>query len=224
MCCSSSALHVAENRAALSIVTAEAAKEAGVKHLLVVSETTVENLDTTFGKQFNEIETAVSSMGVPYTFFRLPFFFENFFVFLPTIKEESMFYGPVNANMPLASVGVEDAGLAAAAILVSPGKHAEKTYTIVSDRHSYDDVARAFTKALGREVKYVRIDYEDRKASFMKLGFAEWQARGVMELYKLIDAGSSVTDPKDIKDFSKLTGEKPTDLFTWVSSAASAFK
>ena len=214
----------AENRAELSIVTAEAALEAGVKHLLVLSVATAELTDTTFGKQFHEIETAISNLGVPYTFLRLPLFIENYFAFQASIKDQLVFHGPVDPVMPYTSVAVDDAGSAAAAILSSPETHAGKTYTIVSDRHSFEDVAETFTKGLSRQVRYVRVPYEDAKAGFMQMGVQEWQAEGIMELYRLIDAGSPVTNQENLNDFSEITSKKPTPLRSWVMRVASGFK
>ena len=66
-----------ENRVQLAITTAEAAKDTGVKHLMVVSVITVNLKDTIFGAQFAEIEEKISKLGVSYTFLRLPAFAEN---------------------------------------------------------------------------------------------------------------------------------------------------
>ena len=60
-----------------AIATAEAAKEAGVKAVVVVSGITADLTDTLFGRQFNEIEDKISKLGVPYTILRLPYFAEN---------------------------------------------------------------------------------------------------------------------------------------------------
>lgn len=54
-------------------------------------------------------------------------------------------------------ITVEDAGKAAAAVLADPTKHADKTYTVASDRQSMGEIAIAFSKVLGKEVKYVQI-------------------------------------------------------------------
>ena len=65
-----------EDRAELAISTTEAAKEAGVKFVLLVSVLTADLTDTVFGAQFSKIETAVSQIGVSYCFIRLPLFVE----------------------------------------------------------------------------------------------------------------------------------------------------
>ena len=56
------------------------------------------------------------------------------------------------------------------------------------------------------------------------MGLEEWLVNGLMELYKLVDIGSKVIDEPDRDDITKITGEKPTDLETWLSLVAEAFK
>ena len=214
-----------ENRAELAISTAEAAKEAGVNFILVVSVPTAELTDTVFGKQLSEVEDKISKLGVPYTILRLPFFVENYFGFKDPIVNQSSIYTPVDPTKPFISVVVADAGKAGAAILVSYKSHTNKTYTIVSDRHTYNDVAAEFSKALGKEIKYIRVPYEAAKQSFWGMGFQEWQTDGLLDLYKLVDSGSPLlTSQADLTQFERITGEKPTNLKTWISQVAGAFK
>ena len=213
-----------ENRAELSIKTAEAAKEAGVKNLVVVSAVTAEHTDTIFGKQFNEIESSISKLGVPYTFLRLPLFVENYFGFKETIQKMSTIMVPVDPTKPYTPVVVGDAGKAAAAVLVDPSKHANKTYSIVSDRHTHNDVAKTFSEALGKEVTVTTNSYEDAKKFLMGVGLPEWQVDGILESYKLIDNGSPTTNQEDMSKIKNITGEDPTSLKGWVNAVAPAFK
>ena len=53
----------AENRAQLTISTAEFAKQAGVKHIAVVSVPSADFTDTTFGRQFNELEKKLQGLA-----------------------------------------------------------------------------------------------------------------------------------------------------------------
>ena len=98
-----------KNHAELSIKTAEVATEAGVKHLLVVNVLTAEHTDTIFGKQFNEIESSISKLGVPYTFLCLPLFVENYFGFKETIQKMSKVILPVDPTKPYTPVVVGNA-------------------------------------------------------------------------------------------------------------------
>jgi len=213
-----------ENRAELSIKTAEAAKEAGVKHILMLSVLTAEVTSTIFGKQFNEIETAVVKLGVPYTFIRLPMFVENYFGFKESIQKMSTIIVPVDPTKPYTPVTVSDAGKAAAAILADPSKHVSKTYPVVSNRHTHGDVAKVFSEVLGKEVTITTNKYEEAKQFLMSVGMPEWQTNGVLELYKLIDSGSTDINQQSLSSYKDITGEEPTSLKDWVSSVAPAFQ
>ena len=214
----------AENRAPLTIATAKAAESAGVKHLAVVSAPTVALPDTVFGRQLTDIEESIKKLSIPYTFIRLPLFIENYFGFKDPIQGQSSIYSPVDPTKPYTPVAVADAAKAAAVVLTDPSKHTNKIYLISSDRHTFNDVATAFSEALGKEVKYVQVPYDAAKEAFIKTGVPEWQTDGILELYRLIDDGSPFTNLPDISNFTTLTGEKPTDLKTWVSQVAGAFK
>ena len=79
----------AENRAELTIATAEAAKKAGVKYVVVVSVLMADLTDTIFGRQLKEVEDKISKLGVPYTFLRLPPFVDNYWAFKDPIVGQS---------------------------------------------------------------------------------------------------------------------------------------
>lgn len=211
-----------KNRAELAIKTAEAAKKAGVKHLVVVS---VPVVTVTIGKQFTQLEGAISTLGVPYTIIRLPWFIENYFSFKETIQKMSTIIVPLDATKPYITVAAIDGGRAAAAILADVSKHVNKTYTIVSERHTYGDVAKTFSEALGKEVTITACTYEDTEKGMLAMGiFEPWQAESLLEVYKAIDNGSPAIAQESGSDFQNVTGEEPTSLKDWVNSVAPLFK
>ena len=108
-----------ENRVQLVTATAEVAKEAGVKFVLVVSGVMANLTDTIIGAQFSEIEDEVGKLGVPYTFLRLPFFVENLWGFKDSITGQGAIYCPVDPDKPYEAVVVEDAGKAGRPFLLT---------------------------------------------------------------------------------------------------------
>ena len=212
-----------EDQATLTNKTAKVAKAAGVKFIAIVSGT-LTNTDTVFGKAWLEIEGAISKLGVPYTILRLPLFVENYWGFIDGIVGQSSIFNPVDPTKPFTAVVMEDAGKAAAAILTDPQKHAGKTYTIVSDRHTYNDVAAAFSEVLGKEVKYVHVPYEAAKKALTDMGVAEWGITGITEFFRLIDSGAPETNLANLADFTAITGEQPTTLKSWVGKYGGAFQ
>jgi uncharacterized protein YbjT (DUF2867 family) len=213
-----------ENRAQLAIATAETAKTAGVKHVVVVSVSSADDTNTVFGKQFYDIEVAISQLGVSYTHLRLPAFFENHFGFIETVRKQSLLFSPCDPTKSFTASVAKDTGLAGAVVLSDPGKHVNKTYNIISDRHSYGDVATALSEVLGKEVKYNRISYEDTKKSLVAAGFPDWLVNGQLDYMKGIDSGAANQEHIANGDFERITGEKPTSLKTWLPTVGDVFQ
>ena len=213
------------NRIKLAIGAAEVAKLSGVKHILTVSMTTAELTDTIYGKLYSELESSIQHLEVPYTLIRLPRFVDSYWAFQHHIQHKSSFSTPGDPTKPLSAVVVEDAGKAAAAIMAEPEKHYGKTYKLISNCHTLNDLAAVFSEVLGKEVKYERMSYEDQRRLLIEVvGFSEEAAEGVLELYRLIDEESPVANQKDMSHFTKITGEEPTSLKEWVTRVAPAFK
>ncbi|XP_028403076.1 uncharacterized protein LOC114525829 [Dendronephthya gigantea] len=211
------------NRAELVGKTAEAAKSAGVDYIVVISGTTAEKPDTILGKQLCEVEQAVTSLEVPFVILRLPWFMESYFKYKDSIKADLMFHAPVDGGKEFQVVCMDDAGSAAAVVLASPEKHAGKIYTLVSDRNTFEQVSAALTRALSREITYVRMSYEETRQSLQNAGVPELFIEGLLEFYQTIDSGEAQAFGGD-EHFKEITGKNPTKLLTWMNRFASAFK
>ena len=209
----------------LAIGAAEVAKASGVKHILTVSVLTVQLTDTIYGKQYGELESSVKHLQIPYTFIRLPPFVDNYWAYKRPIQQNSSFSTPGDPTKPFSAVVVEDAGKAAAAIMAEPEKHYGKTYKLISNRHTLNELAAAFSQALGKNVKYERISYNDCRRRLVEVvGFSEEDADGILEIYRLTDEECPMVDDPEMSHFNQITGEKPTSLKEWVNEVAPAFK
>jgi uncharacterized protein YbjT (DUF2867 family) len=68
---------VAQHRERLGVNAIEAAKAAGVKHVVLQSISTADLVSTTYGRQFYPVEIAMKTSGIPFTILRLPLFTDN---------------------------------------------------------------------------------------------------------------------------------------------------
>ena len=193
-----------------------------MKAVVVVSGITVYMTDTFFGRQLGEIEDKISKLGVPYTILRLSYFAENHWGLKDSIIGQSSIYSPIDPTKPFSVIATEDAGKAAAAILVDPTKHANKTYDLASDQQTLDEVTEGFSKALGIEVKYIRVPYDSDKQEFLDKGFPEWQLDGLFDFFRMVDSGSMPL--ANLSAFSQITGEQPTDLKAWLAKYSGGFQ
>lgn len=219
----------AENCDQLAITTAEVAKDVGVKFIMIVSLhiTMVENIaDTIIGVPYAAVEEAVEKLGVPFAILRLPDFTDNLWRQKRSILGQGVIHAGRDPEKVAGSIVVEDAGKAAAVILVDPSKHAGKTYCLVSDCFSYNDVVKAFSEVLRKEIKYNQLSTENLKQMLTAAKLPQRIADGLVELSKLSAESSPATQDKEAvtPDYEMITGEKPTTLKAWVEKNAPGFQ
>lgn len=212
----------AENRVELVVNGIQAAKDAGVDHIVVVSGITAGDHGTIFGKHFGEIETRVQNSGLKYTVLRLPFFIDNLWMHRDSIRQQSRIYSPLRPDTLFTPIAVQDVGEAAALILKDPNSHVNKTYIFSTRPCTMADTAQAFSAGLGRKIEYEQVSYDDAKKSLMDIGMPEWQAIGVLELFHFMDDNSKLTN-NYTEDFKKITGRDPTTVDQWASHVSGAF-
>ena len=117
---------------------------------------------------------------------------------------------------------MDDVGLVAAVVMSNPGKHVSKTYDMVSDRRSYNDIVKAFKEVLGKDIKYVQRSLEENKAVLLQLGLPEWNAEGGNEFAQEVNEGKH--EKGNDGDIAAITGKAPTSVEAWLERYAGLFK
>ncbi|EAR98695.1 Trk system potassium uptake protein TrkA, amine-terminal domain protein (macronuclear) [Tetrahymena thermophila SB210] len=202
------------DRTQITINAIQAARQANIQYVLLVSIPCADNQNILFGRQFTPIEKELKASGLKYGILRLPMFTDNAWGNNEPIRTHNTFYGPINGDKKFVTVAVQDAALAAAIILENPSKHNGKTYTITSDYKSSDEQAQIFSQALGRQIKYVNATFEGSKQSLLKM-MPEWQVDGLLELYSLVEK-SDVSQVNQTSDYKQITGNSPTTTLSWM--------
>lgn len=211
------------DRTKLAINGLEAAEEAGVEFVAVVSVLT-SGTNSIFGKQFAPIEAKAKILSIPTSILRLPLFIDNNWLNADSIKGQGTFYDPRDPTKKHTAVAVSDVGKAAADILTSPEKHANTTYKLVAPAFNLNDLAAAFTSTLDKKITVTTVPYDAAKEAFMGNGFPEWQVDGILELFKYIDDDSELTNENNTGDIASITGEKATTVTEWTKQVAAGFK
>ncbi|XP_028403918.1 uncharacterized protein LOC114526501 [Dendronephthya gigantea] len=98
----------APDRVELTRITAEAARDARVKHILTIGAFGKPNLALT--RQMREIENIITNLGPNYTILRLPWFMDNFFGFKDTIQKFSAIYDSIDPSKRFPTVCMDDLG------------------------------------------------------------------------------------------------------------------
>lgn len=130
----------------------EAAKEAGVRHIVFLSLQGVERQTRT---PHYAIEQYLRASGVQWTFLRPSFFMQNLSTtHLEEIRTRSEIFVP--AGMGKTNfVDVRDIGEAAAHILANPQQHEGKAFDLTGNAsYTYNEIAALLTNELGRTIRY----------------------------------------------------------------------
>lgn len=141
------------------------------------------------------MEEVLKSSGLPWTMVSPTFYMQNTMMAAQTIASDGMLYWDVGDGK-LGMIDVRDIVDAAFAVLTSSG-HEGKNYILTGpEAISFHDVAKTFSKVLGKDVTYVNVPHEASLESMVGMGFPEWIARGYGELMEGFSEGfaNRVTD------------------------------
>lgn len=210
--------------------TAAVAKHHGVEIFVNISQMTVSQMsiyETTESHQQKYhwlVEQALNWSGIPVVHLRATIFLEHPFFSLFAASsiaksgEIRLPFGKAKTS-PIATV---DVARVAAEILASPSSHVGKVYELTGPKsQNMDDMAKEFSKALNREIRYVDIPEDEWEKELKQSNIPAHVTNHFRTQLKLqrADRYNRFTD-----DVEKVTGEKATSVESWVRSNVQLFK
>jgi uncharacterized protein YbjT (DUF2867 family) len=197
----------------------DSAARAGVAH--VVKATSKASADSPIARRRGqaEIEAGLDLSGIPHTLLRSNAYMQNVLALAPAIAAASSF-GSAAGKGRAGMVDARDVAAVAAAIAVSPGPHAGKTYWLTGpERISNYDVADVLSKLLGRTITYRELTFQENKDAMIRAGVPEQIAEMNAQAFSLTAEGDAewVTD-----DVPAILGRpsRPFDQFAIDHAAA----
>jgi uncharacterized protein YbjT (DUF2867 family) len=205
------------NQTELELNAVEAAKTAGVRHIVKQSVMGAAEESYSLANVHRPVERAIEASGLAWTFLRPNSFMQNLVTFAaPTIRAEDAFYS-ASGQARISHVDVRDIAAVAVAALRAPG-HEGRIYTLSGpEALTYDDMADELSKALGREIRHISLPPTDLKAGMMAEGMPEAIADRMLDLERYFreDRAGGVTD-----DVRQMTGREPRQFAAYVRETA----
>lgn len=207
----------APNQTELEKNAVEAAKSAGIKHIVKLSVMAADKEDYRLGKIHREGEKAIEASGLDWTFIRANSFMQNTVNYAgSTIKEQSAIYSAIG-DAKISHVDVRDIAAVAVAALTEDG-HAGKAYDLNGpDALSYDEIAAQLTDALGRKINHVNIPLEDLRGAMLEQEMPKFMVDNLVDLERLYGEGKAAADHSDIK---AVTGSEPRHFAEFAKETA----
>ncbi|MGO4439587.1 SDR family oxidoreductase [Rhizobium sp. RAF56] len=186
----------------------EAAKAAGIKHILYTSMPSPDKSLVTFAPDHLGTENAIKASGISHTILRDAWYIDNFMMSLPHNLEGGKWY-TATAGGRVAYISREDCALAIAAALAAETS-ANAVYTLTgSQSTTTEEVAAVVSAVVGKPLDVVQVNDEQLAAGMTGAGLPIFVVDMLVSADANIRAGNFdlVTD-----DFHKLTGRQPQTL------------
>ena len=188
------------------LAAVEAAKRAGVKHIVKLSVIGAGREDYSFANVHRPVEEAIEASGIAWTHLRPNGFMDNMHNYMRgTIDAQGAFYSSVG-DAKISHVDVRDIAAVAAKALTEPG-HESKAYELTGpEALTYGDIAAKLGAATGREIRYVPVGDADMKSALTGQGAPEAYADAFVDLQRFYRSGVASRVSGDVKN---VTGREP---------------
>jgi uncharacterized protein YbjT (DUF2867 family) len=143
---------------------ADAAKRSGTSQFVYSSvasadqQTGIPHFDSKF-----RIEEHIRGTGMRFTIVRPAFFMENWLAMRQAIEDGTLSL-PLKSETRLQMIAVDDIGGVVAMAMEHPGKWQDGVVELAGDELSMAELAQAFTRAAGREVRYQQMPWDQFEA------------------------------------------------------------
>jgi uncharacterized protein YbjT (DUF2867 family) len=213
-------LLTAAGNAAQELRVIEAAKQAGVEHVVKISSmgASAEGLSR-LARGHAESEAALKRSGLGWTILRPGFFAQNLLAFVPAIKARGRFSASVREGK-IAPIDARDIAAVAVKALLEPG-HRGKIYTLTGPvALSYAELAAKLAAAIGRPVAYVDLPPSETREALVHAGMPGWLADDMLALQARIASGDASTV---VGDVAAVLGRAPRSFDDFARDHAAVF-
>ncbi len=171
-----------ERAEAQQLAFVAAAKRAGVKHIVKLSQLhAAADSPVRFLRYHAVVEQAIRDSGMDCTFLRPNLFMQGLLGFKDTIAQGKLFAPIGDSKISLADT--RDIAAVAFEALTKPG-HAGQSYDITGpEALTHAEIAARIGNAIGADVAFIEIPPEAMRDAAVQVGFLPWQADGLIEDY-----------------------------------------
>lgn len=197
----------------------DAAKAAGVKHVVKLSVIGAEYEMISFGKWHRASEKKLEASGLAWTFVRPGNFMSNAMMWAGSIKKDGAVYAPVGEGKT-ASIDPADIGAVAVKALTASG-HEGKAYTITGPvALTMQEQLDIIGKRIGKSLKFIDVPPEAAKKSMLEMHMPEGYVNALLELYAVMKANQASMVTNVVEE---VTGRKAATFESWVDRHAGVF-
>jgi uncharacterized protein YbjT (DUF2867 family) len=196
-----------------------AAMRAGVERIVKLSAWKADEEEFAVGRAHREVERQIEASGMAWTFLRPNTFLQNFVTYVGQgIRRHNAFADSVG-DARVSHIDARDVGQVAAQVLTEPG-HEGRAYLLSgSEAVTHEEVAGTLTLALGRPIKFIRVDDDGYRKALAREGLPAEDVEALVDISRYIRTGAGSTITQTVQE---LTGRPATPLEQFCRDYASA--
>ncbi|MFN7964664.1 MAG: NAD(P)H-binding protein [Acidobacteriota bacterium] len=201
------------------IAAVDAAKAAGVAHVVKLSVWGAETEGFSFAKIHRPVERHLQASGLTWTLLRPNGFMQNVVnYYATTIKSQNAFYLP-SRGARISHVDARDVAAVAATALTKPGFEARVLTLSGPEALTYTEIARKLSAALGREITYVDVPDEAFKQGAIAAGIPAYYVDALIDLIHFYSSHEAGTITPDVQS---VTGRPPISFDSFANDYKAA--
>lgn len=137
-----------------------------------------------------KMDDLLMETGAAFRGLAMPSFMDNVLRQAASIRTKGLMFGTVDPDRKMPTTATCDMGAIAARLLADNGWTGQREVPVLGPGDlSMNEMAAIASDVLGREVRYVRISYEDLKRQFLDIGASESFAQGYVDMFRAKDEG-----------------------------------
>jgi uncharacterized protein YbjT (DUF2867 family) len=200
----------------------EAAREAGVRHVVKLSALGAsEHSKSVIGLWHYNIERVLRESGIAWTILRPHHFMDNLLAQRENIVREGVVYS-ASGEGRIPFIDTRDIAAVAAAALTGPG-HEGKVYTLTGPQAlSYREATEILSRVIGRPLTYVAETEDETWARQRRAGEPAWRIAALLSIAAYQRAGGPTE--RITATVEELTGRPPYTFEQFARDHAAAFR
>jgi uncharacterized protein YbjT (DUF2867 family) len=129
------------------------------------------------------MDDLIAGTGVAYRALTNPSFMDNIVAQAGAIKNQGMFFSPIDGDRKLPAVAIRDIAAAASRLLLDDSWNSSGEVPLLGPEDlSFNDMAGIISEVLGKEVRFQRTTFEAYKDRFVGFGMSDAMAQGMTDM------------------------------------------
>jgi uncharacterized protein YbjT (DUF2867 family) len=129
------------------------------------------------------MDDLIAGTGVAYRALTNPSFMDNIVGQAGAIKNQGMFYSPIDGDRKLPAVATRDIAAAASRLLLDDSWSGVGEVPLLGPEDlSFNDMAEIISEVLGKDVRFQQITFEAYKDRFVGFGMSDAMAQGMTDM------------------------------------------